>query len=314
MSRPWLKRGVGIEELYGSCITSSIFHNISRVAWSQPARRCRQILWILAESWGWSFSSRYAFKHVSWSTHGIPRIERQSRIAAKHTSGARIFQGLAGNVGCSGAARCFRIVKCSCVWQGNCFLHILNLSQQLTRGGQIPHLMQRQFIISCLSRSICFFVTDSSYFFNFLGDLSLDFLGRFCFFILFLFEHDLPIDSPDKAPTSEFRVLDWFQFLLSISASASDNLLWAALSPWTVKFSFVPGWRYLLSDRACTLSRSGSLFPLDNVPATLAIDSPPRTGFLVLHKSALSHGFITLYDASCWLPVAAACSWKPETQ
>ena len=38
-------------------------------------------------------------------------LERQSRSAAKHTSGTRNSRGLTGNVGHSRAARCFRIVK-----------------------------------------------------------------------------------------------------------------------------------------------------------------------------------------------------------
>ena len=50
-----------------SSLPSSMFHNISCFTWSQSARRWCQIPWILEESWGWSFSSRWAFKNVSWS-------------------------------------------------------------------------------------------------------------------------------------------------------------------------------------------------------------------------------------------------------
>ena len=40
---------------------------------------------------------------------------RRSRIAARHGSGPRKSTGLTGNVGCSRAARCLRIVKNSLV-------------------------------------------------------------------------------------------------------------------------------------------------------------------------------------------------------
>ena len=53
-----------------------------------------------------------------------------------------------------------------------------------------------------------------------------------------------------------------------------------------------------------TFGISVSLFPLDTVLSTLESDSLPRTSFLAHHKSALSHEFITLDDASCWLPLA----------
>ena len=75
---------------------------------------------------------------------GIPCIERQSRVAALHTSGTRNTQGLIGNVGCSRAARCLRIVKLSCVGQGiHLVLRLLNLSQELTHIRRIPLLLHR---------------------------------------------------------------------------------------------------------------------------------------------------------------------------
>ena len=106
------------------------------------------------------------------------------------------------------------------------------------------------------------------------------------------------------------------QFLLSISASASENLPWAALSPWRASSSLLSrlAWRSSFSDRICTISSSRSLFLFDKVPSTPEMDSSPRTSFLVLHKSAHSHGPTALDDACCWLPLAAACCWEPETQ
>ena len=53
-----------------------------------------------------------------------------------------------------------------------------------------------------------------------------------------------------------------------------------------------------------TFEISVSLFPLDTVLSTLESDSLPRTSFRAHHKSALSHEFITLDDASSWLPLA----------
>ena len=41
---------------------------------------------------------------------------------------------------------------------------------------------------------------------------------------------------------------------------------------------------FCLEDRVCTLSKSRSLVPLDKIPSTLAIDSLPRTGVLVLDQ------------------------------
>ena len=91
-------------------------------------------------------------------------IERQSRIAATHFFGTRNNQGLARNVRRSRAARCLKIEKFSRVGQGinsPCSVN-LNLSQELTHSSRIPLLLQRQFINSQLSGSICFFATDSS--------------------------------------------------------------------------------------------------------------------------------------------------------
>ena len=55
-------------------------------------------------------------------------------------------------------------------------------------------------------------------------------------------------------------------------------------------------------------TESRSLFLVEQVPSTLASDSLPRTSFQVLdHMSALSHGFTTLADTCCGIPLAAAC-------
>ena len=45
------------------------------------------------------------------STHRVPGFLRQSRTAAKHTSGTQKSQGLAENVGCFRAVRCLLIVR-----------------------------------------------------------------------------------------------------------------------------------------------------------------------------------------------------------
>ena len=53
--------------------------------------------------------------------------------------GIRNLQGSAGNVGCSRAARCLRIVKISCIAQGiHLVLQILKLSQEVTPKRRIP--------------------------------------------------------------------------------------------------------------------------------------------------------------------------------
>ena len=67
--------------------------------------------------------------------------------------------------------------------------------------------------------------------------------------------------------------------LISRSASASVNLLWAALSLRTANSAFRSRWpwRYCLSDVVLTLFKSRSPFPLTNVLQTLATDSLPCT-------------------------------------
>ena len=78
-------------------------------------------------------------------------------------SGTRNTQRLAGNVGCSRTARCFRIVKISCVGQGiHLVLQILHLSQELTHRRTILFLLHREFIDFQVSGSICFFAADPS--------------------------------------------------------------------------------------------------------------------------------------------------------
>ena len=112
----------------------------------------------------------------------------------------------------------------------------------------------------------------------------------------------MPTDSPDKAPI--FEILDRFHtgqyqnffvpnFLMPISASASDNLYLSCAFSLNSQSSFLleVDMRLFPSDRVCTRPKSRSLFPLDKAPSTLESDSLPRTSFLVLdHKSALSHG------------------------
>ena len=71
---------------------------------------CR-ILWIVEERRGSSFSSRWSFKNVSWSTRIIPCIVQQSRVVARHGPRNRNGRGLTGNVGRSRTAPWLRIVK-----------------------------------------------------------------------------------------------------------------------------------------------------------------------------------------------------------
>ena len=65
---------------------------------SQCQRGGCQILWIVEESRGSCFSSRQSFKNVSWSTHYIQCIVRQSRLAARHASGTRKSGGWTGMI------------------------------------------------------------------------------------------------------------------------------------------------------------------------------------------------------------------------
>ena len=69
-------------------------------------RKC-QILGIFEDSGVLSFLSKGPFKYVSWSTHNVPWVVRQSRIATMHVSETRNGRGLSVNVGRSRAARCF---------------------------------------------------------------------------------------------------------------------------------------------------------------------------------------------------------------
>ena len=100
---------------------------------------------------------------VSWSSHGIPSIRRQSRIAAMYTYGIRNSQRLTRNVGCSWAARCFRIVEIPLTRQRiRSVLWIPNLRQLLTRSRWIPLLLRKQFVNPQLSDSMRLLVTNSS--------------------------------------------------------------------------------------------------------------------------------------------------------
>ena len=58
-----------------------------------------------------SRASGVSKKKKTSSTHIVPCVERQPRIVAELSCGNRNFRWLTGNVGCSGAARCFSIVK-----------------------------------------------------------------------------------------------------------------------------------------------------------------------------------------------------------
>ena len=148
----------------------------------------------------------WSFKNVSCSTHNIPCIMQQSIIAIRHGPGTRNSGGLTGNMGRSGAARCFWIVE---------FSHILDLSHQLAHGRTILFLMHTQFINCCLSCSIFVCATNSSQFFNFLAISCMIFLeepnspnSNSPYKLLFyLFEPDLPIDLLDVAEIVEVQIL-----------------------------------------------------------------------------------------------------------
>ena len=255
------KRGNGIDECCGSRIISPaglfVFPSVSGPSsWEEDAN-----LLELLKSWGPSFKS------VSWSTHSIPCIVRRSRIAARHGSGSRKSKGLTGNVGCSRAARCLRIVKCSRIWQGIYFvLWILNLSQQLTHSRRISLLAQGQFIISRLSCSVCFFATNSSQCFNFLAIFCFIFseesIPNFQFSVQAYFVSLWACSAHWFACCSCYRwdsnswLMSWraiseflfSQCLTSMSASASFYLSWASFSPLTANSAFRSRilWRFWL--------------------------------------------------------------------
>ena len=205
------------------------------------------------------------------------------------------------------------------------FCKILNLSQEVTHSSRIPLLFHGQFIYSQVSGSICFFATDSSSFLNLLSISCASFLEEsiphFQFShrnYYFLFEPDLPFDSPDTAAIFEILVPDWFhreryqnffvpnvlcpcllqpQIIFSELRILIEQPLQLFCSNWT--------WRFRLSDRVCTDSKSRFHFPLDKVPSTRAIDSLPRTSVPVMDRmSAPSHGFTTLAGTGCGLPLA----------
>ena len=113
----------------------------------------------------------------------------------------------------------------------------------------------RQFINSYLSGTICFLRNRFFGILQVLGNLLRDFLGLifFSFPVLriissSLFEPDQPIDLLDVVAILENRVpeshkmaiseLFCSQLLISISASASDTLLWAAFSPRAAESAF----------------------------------------------------------------------------
>ena len=125
---------------------------------------------------------------------------RQSRIAPKLCCGTRDRQN-----------------SLTTVKEFTLFLQILNLSQEPTHRSWNLFLLQRQFICSQMSGSICFFRNRFFVILQLLGNFLRDFVGRVCFLIshyphksIFLLEPDLPIDSPYAAPIFEIRVLNWF--------------------------------------------------------------------------------------------------------
>ena len=107
------------------------------------------------------------------------------------------------------------------------------MSHHLTHSRKIPLMSRRQFITYRLSRSICFFATNTSQFFNFLAIP--------CMIFLDLCEPDLPIDLLVVAEIAEIRITNsWramsdflFPNISPQPASASNNIPWANLSPWT---------------------------------------------------------------------------------
>ena len=187
-------------------------------------------------------------------------------------------------------------------------------------------MMHRQFINSCLSSPIRFFATNSSLFFNFLAIccaiFSEESIPQFQFKIhklkftlsLSLFEPDQPNDSPVVAVIVEIRVRDWFHnirislfpiscpFLLQPQVISSElRILLEQVSQLSVQgrhgdFSFQAEFAHFPNLDLLFLSKE----------STLAIDSLPRTSFLVAgpHVSAKPWVYHT-----CWylLRATAGC-------
>ena len=239
--------------------------------------RC-QILWIVEDYRGLSFFSRWSFKNVSHNTCTILCISRQSRIAARQSSGTQNNRSLIRNVGRSRAAPGFKIV-----WQG---IHF--------HGRRIPPLLHRQFFTSCLSRLLNFFATYSSQFFNFLAISCMilleESISRFHFSIqanFYLSEPDQPIGLLDLIEIAEIQILDWLletnssDFAFPNSSPQSppqpDTIFfWASFSPWMAMSTFRSKifCRLSRSLNACTKLNSRSLFPLDfEIKSVVATDS-----------------------------------------
>ena len=169
-SSPLWKRGTGIDEFFGSRLISFsslfAFPSVSGPNFREEVAKFLELLKRAEVRPSRAGGRSKTFPEVPTI---IPCIVRQSRIAAKHGRETRNTGRLTGTVGRCRAARCSRIVKFSCVGQGIHFvLKILNLSQHLTH-------CRRIFVNSCLSRSICFFATNASQFFNFLAIFCLFF-------------------------------------------------------------------------------------------------------------------------------------------
>ena len=168
---------------------------------------------------------------------------RQSRIAARHGSGTRKKRGLTGNVGRSRAARFFLDRKILSHLTRN-WLCSVNPDIGSTSDSQ----SQDSSVLLGLFLRNKFFP-----FFQFLGNLLLDFLGRVCSSspihhasLLYLFDPDQPIDSlvvavivgiqtPDESLTEPHQN---FSCCTSTSASDSYKLCWTNFSSSDGRFSF----------------------------------------------------------------------------
>ena len=120
------------------------------------SRRCH-IIWIVEDCRGSSFLSSWSFPTTFPEVPIICRVSWGNPESRRGMVGTQKSRGLIGNVGRSGVAPWFRIVKFCRIWQGIYFvLWFLNLSQQLTHSRRILVLMNCLCINSYLSCSICF--------------------------------------------------------------------------------------------------------------------------------------------------------------
>ena len=131
------------------------------------------------------------------------RVSRCKQESPNHSSGTRNIQGLAGNVGCSRAARCLRIIKFSCIipkipesepeadslWKDSLSVAWRVHRVSIVELYQLPH--SKFFLILQL-----------------LGNLLRDLILQIASF--FRFEPDQSIDSPDRAPFSGIQAVGQF--------------------------------------------------------------------------------------------------------